>query len=450
MNPIRKAQKVVDPCRGAVMIICALLPLGKNAVSQTLAQVVRRVSDESPLITQAQARANAADAAIGLARAAARPQLSANGNLFRGTRGANAQGGFDQTIDTDVSLVFPVYSGGRAANGLRAARARSESAGYTLDQSRANAVGDAVVVYLDVLRDRAAVLLVERNIDLLQHVLEGTSRQFEAGDSTRTDVAQARARLSSSRARAEAARATAFASEARFAQIVGIAPGALAPPPPVTLPTSLIDSDSLVSVALSRSPSVAAAEAGLRAASADVSIARSAGRPQISATLSGQAHDYRASFAGYADQRGVGGRATGSASVPIYSGGRVKADIQRARALESEASGVGELARREAVATTRRAMIDYRAQLATVVLDEERVAESRESLVGVQADQRGGDRTVLDVLNAHAELLEAEMSLLDSRHDTYASAVAVLRSVDRLDCLGQPGLETCASAFRNR
>ena len=199
--------------------------------------------------------------------------------------------------------------------------------------------------------------------------------------------------------------------------------------------------------AQSRGPAIAAADAALRAARADVGKSRGDGRPQLSTSVSGQYHDYRQSDAGYPDERGAGARATVSLTVPIYSGGRVSAEVQRARAGVDEESAARDLAARQATADARRALIDYRAQVEIITVDEERVAAAREALTGTESGERAGDRTVSDVLNAAVELLDAQVSLLNSRHDSYVAGVAVLTAVNRLDCLASPEENVCASAM---
>lgn len=429
--------------RMATLILCSLL-VGGDAEAETLADVVRAVAEGSPLVTRERARAAAAEATVKIERAAAAPRLSGDVSALQGTRGANAQAGFDRTLDSGLNLQFPIYSGGKTTAAIRGARARAGAAAAELDGARADAVAGAVTAYLDVLRDREAVALTQDNVGLLEQTLEAARRRFAAGDGTRTDVSQSLARLSLGQGQLEAARSRRAQSEDRYTQLVGTPPGALAPAPSLPAPP---DPDRVARVAAARSPAVASADASLAAARANIGTARADGRPTLSSTGSGQYHDYRQSYAGYPDQRGGGAQATVSLSVPIYSGGLVRAEVARARAGEAEASGTREIAQRRAVADARAAAINYRAQAAMIVLDQERVAASREALAGTQTALRGGERTVLDVLNAGLELIDAQTALLDSRHDAYAASVAVLRALNRLNCLVVPGADECATAM---
>lgn len=429
---------------GLVMLSICGAVFGGEAEAETLPEMVRAVAGGSPLVAREQARTAAAAASVRIERTAARPRLSSNVSALQGTRGANAQAGFDRTLDGGVDLQFPIYNGGRVTSAIRSAQARASAADAELDGVRANAVAGGVTAYLNVLRDREAVLLAQDNIDLLDRTLEAARRRFAVGDGTRTDVSQSLTRLNLGRSRLQAARSNLAQSEDRYTQLVGVAPGDLAPAPPLPAPP---DPDRVEHAAVARSPDVASAEARLAATRADIGTARADGRPSLSATASGQYHDYRQGYAGYPNQRGGGAQATVSVSVPVYSGGLVAAEVARARAGEAEAVGVREIARRGAIARARAGAIEYRAQAAMVALDEQRVAASREVLAGTQTALRGGERTVLDVLNAGLELLDAQTALLDARHDAYASGVAVLRALNRLDCLGATDAGSCAAAM---
>jgi hypothetical protein len=86
---------------------------------------------------------------------------------------------------------------------------------------------------MDVIRDRAIVELNQNNVKVLGTNLQATSDRFEIGDLTRTDVAQSEARLQLGRSLLAISDGRRTASEATYRQVVGHAPGVLAPPPPL-------------------------------------------------------------------------------------------------------------------------------------------------------------------------------------------------------------------------
>ena len=102
---------------------------------------------------------------------------------------------------------------------------------------------------------------------------------------------------------------------------------------------------------------------------------------------------------------------TGRLTVPFYEGGEVQARVRQAK--HSHVSRLQEIeqARTEtqaAVATAWSRLMAARAQLQS---DRVQVDADRVALEGVREEERVGQRTLLDVLNAEQELLDAQVSL---------------------------------------
>ena len=135
----------------------------------------------------------------------------------------------------------------------------------------------AVSAYMDVIRDRAIVELNANNVKVLETNLEATRDRFQIGDLTRTDVAQSEARLQLGRSQLAVAQGQETSSEATYRQVVGHAPGVLAPPPP--LPPFPATADQAVQVALANNPDLVAISREAVAAGYDVRIAQAGPAP---------------------------------------------------------------------------------------------------------------------------------------------------------------------------
>ena len=100
---------------------------------------------------------------------------------------------------------------------------------------------DATTAYVNVVRDTAVVRLRENDVKVLAEQLKQTKEQFDVGEVTRTDVAQAEARRSEALSTLAAAQANLKTSRAAYEQIIGHPPGDLATPPSIKrlLPTTL-------------------------------------------------------------------------------------------------------------------------------------------------------------------------------------------------------------------
>jgi outer membrane protein len=287
----------------------------------------------------------------------------------------------------------------------------------------------AVSSYMDVIRDRSIVELNANNVKVLETNLEATRDRFQIGDLTRTDVAQSEARLQLGRAQLAQAQGDLAGSEATYRQVIGHAPGQLAPPPP--LPPLPATSDEAVRIALANNPDLIATTNSARAAGYDVRVAEASKLPTVSAVGSGT----------YINELGgVPGPNTGSqttigvsARIPIFQGGLPAARTRQAQALEGQALEQVVGTERSVVQATRSAFADYDAAQKTIQASSVAVQANELSLEGNRAEQSVGTRTVLDVLNAEQELLQSQVALVRAKRDAYVDGFQLLNAMGQAE-----------------
>src|SRR3954470_5316448 len=230
-----------------------------SASADTLREALVSAYNSNPTLTAQRESLRATDATVAIARAAGRPQISATVGLNRDLtrRGILDTGGsLGPTLSAGADLSVPFYSGGAVKNSVRAAETRVEAGRATLRAVEGDVFTQAVAAYMDVIRDRAIVELNQNNVKVLQTNLEATTDRFKIGDLTRTDVAQSEARLQLGRSQLATAEGRLAASEATYRQVIGHAPGQLAPPPP--LPPLPATADEAVRIALANNPDLVA------------------------------------------------------------------------------------------------------------------------------------------------------------------------------------------------
>ena len=88
---------------------------------------------------------------------------------------------------------------------------------------------------------------------------------------------------------------------------------------------------------------------------------------------------------------------------------------------------------RGVVAQTRAAFASYRAALDAIQSNEVAVSANNLALEGTRAEQTGGPRNVLDVLNAEQELLNSQVSLVTARRDAYVAGFALLNAMGQAE-----------------
>ena len=380
------------------------------------------------------------DATVAIAKAAGRPQISATVGLNRdlARSGILDTGSRGPTLSAGVDLTYPLFNGGSVKNNVRAAETRVEAGRATLRAVEGDVFTQAVAAYMNVIRDRAIVELNQNNVKLLETNLEATRDRFQIGDLTRTDVAQSEARLQLGRAQLVEAEGQASASEATYRQVIGHAPGVLAPPPP--LPPLPGNPDEAVRIALANNPDLVATSREAIAAGYDVDVARASRLPTLSAGLS---ETYVNNLGGSTGNNSITGNplpSTGTqttaglnARIPLFQGGLPAARIRQAQAQQGQRLEQVVGTERAVVQSTRAAFANYQAAQQAIEAQTVAVQANELALEGNRAEQSVGTRTIIEVLNAEQELLNSQVALVTAKRDAYVAGFQLLNAMGQAE-----------------
>src|SRR3546814_6864200 len=88
---------------------------------------------------------------------------------------------------------------------------------------------------------------------------------------------------------------------------------------------------------------------------------------------------------------------------------------------------------RDVVAQTRAAYASWRAAREVIESSQVAVDAARLSLEGVRAENTVGTRTILDILNAEQEYLNAQVMLVSARRDAYVAGFTLLAAMGRAE-----------------
>jgi outer membrane protein len=265
------------------------------------------------------------------------------------------------------------------------------------------------------------------NVEVLTRQLQAARDRFEVGEITRTDVAQAEARLSAGEAGLAGARAQLEASRANYAQVVGASPGSLTPPPPApALPEAF---DVAVETALAANPDYLRLKAAERAAVQQVRIDQSSLLPSVSVV--GRAD--RAFDQGIRGAESEGLSATAQVSVPLFDAGILRSRVRQSKTVLDRARSQTEETRRAVVANVSDAWNGHTAARRQVEASRKQESAAKLALEGAEQELQVGLRTTLDVLNAQQEFLEAQLAVVSAERNAYVAAHALLQSVGALD-----------------
>lgn len=404
--------------------------------AETLRDALAAAYENNPTIAAARAGQRITDEGVPIARADGLPSL--NGQVGYSEvlkQGSNSVFSPDRTFSVQGQLSVPIYQGGIVRNSIRAAETRVDGGQAALRGTESQVFSEVVAAYMDVLRDEAVVALNRNNVNVLGVNLQATRDRFDIGDLTRTDVAQSEARLALAQGNLQAAEARLIGSRESYIRLVGNVPGDLAPPPPLPgLPES---TDAAVDIAVEENPDLEAAEIEARASGYDVRAARGTRMPRLSATTNGSYSDFLGSIASLpgvpASQTQTSASAGVTLTIPLFQGGRPAAQVRRAQARESQALEQVIGAERFVIAQTRAAYAAWQASQAVIRSSMVAVDASKLSLEGVRAENSVGTRTILDILNAEQELLNAQVQLVTARRDAYVAGFTLLAAMGRAE-----------------
>ncbi len=402
----------------------------------------------NPTLLAQRAQLRATDETVNQATASWRPTVNANASYTYADTDGEREASFGTppvptTISTDETVTTQDYSftatqnvfrGLRTLNETREAKSNVRAGRAQLRSTEQTVLLDSVTAYMDLLRDDAVVRLSQNNVQVLTRQLEAARDRFRVGEITRTDVAQAEARLSGAQSNLIAAEAQLIASRAAFERVIGTVPGVLQPPPP--LPTLPGTEQDAVDQAINKNPNLKSARRAEEASRFAVKSAHGVLLPTVSiqaryadsdtSTLDGAADIFTG------DRRSATQSVSANVSMPLYAGGANYSRIRQAKQLNSEDRLQIAEAERTVRETVANAWEGLRSARATIEASREQVRANEIAFEGVQQEAQVGSRTTLDVLDAEQELLDSRVTLVRSERDEYVAAFQLLAAVGQL------------------
>ena len=329
----------------------------------------------------------------------------------------------------EVTVRQPIYRGGRTINETRQAEEEVLAGRARLHSREQSVLLSATSAYMAVVRDEAVLRLNRANEQRVARQLQATQDRFRVGEITRTDVAQAEARLARARADRIQAEGVVLNSREAYRRLIGVAPGKLTKPKiKLVLPAS---SDESRTLGRENNPNVANARHREAAARHEMRKIRGELLPSV---------NLRGGLSTEHDTSGVGSNrqtaeVVAELTVPLYQKGSVYSRVREARQILSQRSEDLETARRAAIEAAASAWNTLLTARAAVRSFQAEVRANEIALDGVQREALVGSRTVLDVLDAEQELLDAKVNLVRSERDELVAKFELKSAVGGLTAM---------------
>jgi outer membrane protein len=327
-----------------------------------------------------------------------------------------------------VQAVQPLFRGFRTYNAVNGAEANVRAQREVLRDVERSVLLQAVTAYMDVVRDQELVRLNENNVNVLSRELKAAQDRFAVGEVTRTDVAQAEARRADAVSRLDAARANLRTSRGSYQLVIGHPASGLVWP---GAPEELLPRHMQEAIAVSNNENPLVVAALFREQAAKYTVERIRG--ELLPTIQLEAN--------YNDRFGTSkltteaetGSLVGRATIPIYEAGDVYARVRQAKQNHVGILQQIEQVRTEQTQSVVAAWSQLEAARARLESDQVAVKSNKVALQGVREEEKVGQRTLLDVLNAEQEYLNSQVNLETTRRNLVVAAYSVISAMGRLD-----------------
>ncbi|HEY6578729.1 MAG TPA: TolC family outer membrane protein, partial [Rhizomicrobium sp.] len=329
-------------------------------------------------------------------------------------------------VSAGVELTQNIYRGGRTAAEISKAKATVRAGAAQLTLTEEGVLLDAATAYMNLVRDEATLRYREDDVAALQKQLDDSEEEFKVGELTRTDVAQSRARLADAQADLVNAQGELEVSRSNFEHVIGRPAETLETSP--AIPRLPDTQEQAVDLAMHNNPAIV--EALQNAKASDYAVVDAIGALLPTLSLDAQ---YQLSQDSLESTNGTGVQhitsVIGQLTIPIYQGGAEDSAVRQAKDQRAQAEIQVADTERQTVASTQTAWQAYMVAKGSIASDEIAVKANQEAYDGVKAEQQVGSRTVLDVLNAQQELLNAQVALVGSQRDAQVAAYELLSAL---------------------
>ena len=394
------------------------------ASAETLTDALIAAYRNSNLLDQNRAVLRAADEDVALAMSSLRPVVAFTGRAgwsraeISTELGPAVAEGLSASLTLSAELTLLDF--GRSQLGLQIARESVLATRQALIEVEQQVLLSAVSAYVDVRLAQEVVALRQSNVRLITQELRAAEARFEVGETTRTDVAIAQARLAASRSALAAAEGSLMVAREAYKAATGAYPGRLAPLPGLpALPASMEEAQA---VARATHPLIRQAQHLVTLSQFQVELAKAATRPTLGLGAS----------IGY-DDTGKDSQSIGlTLNQTIYAGGRLAALMRQAIAGQDRSRAGLQQTVVGVLQNVGVSWANLAVSAASIEASDQQIRAAQTAFDGVREEAAAGARTTLDVLDAEQELLDARNARLQAEAQRYVGVYQVLATMGLL------------------
>lgn len=417
--------------------------------SAELTQLMQEAQTVNLDIAAAVARIVQADAQARQAGAALLPSVSTAGSeTYSRTSGSSASGlsiGGREVVNYSASLSasYQLDFWGQNRAALQTAEETANASRFDRDTVALTTLAAVANAYFQVLASQDRIRTSQRNIASAQRILDAVRERRNAGTGTDLDVAQQESVLANQKALVPPLRQTLDQNVNALAVLVS------RPPESIRVHGGSLDriaiprvTPGLPSELLTQRPDIRRQEAQLASATANIGNARAQFFPTIQLTGNG---GYQSSaLVSLFQPHAAFFQLVGSATQPIFDGGRILGNFEFAKARQDELLQTYRKTIIQAFADVDNALYSIRQTTIRLQLQRDVVAASRRAFDLSEQQLRAGTADIVTVLNTQLTLFQAEDALLQAQ---LARLLAIVSLYQALGGGWEPRMEKPVNAL---
>lgn len=409
-----------------MLLTGTVLLSGGISQAETLQEAVEGMLTSNPDVLTVKYNRLARDRQVTQARSGYLPQL----DFIAGVGIQDIEAGTDSDLGTQeytLSLRQNVFNGLADMNEIERQKSRVNSAAYRLHATADGMALQTAKVYLEVLRNEELLGLAQENQMIHQRIADQIKLRSQSGVDSKADMDQIDGRLALAESNVVVTEINLLDAKSNYLAVVGHMPEDLVNPesPNQDMPPSL---DDAIQLAVDKHPTLKSANADLEARKAQDRVAKATFMPIVDIEVDQHWTENLSGYEGSRDELIAALRLRYN----LFHGFTDKARKAETGELIHEAREIRNHTQRQVVESIRLSWMAYQSMLKRKPYLDMHVTSGSDTAKAYTQQFSIGKRTLLDVLNSEAELIDAKKDVVENDYDGHIAQYRVLNGMGEM------------------
>ena len=337
---------------------------------------------------------------------------------------SNSQGTFvnDETTTSTISLSKNIFDGGEAYEKISIAKENIKLEKYNLNIIEQKIILNSIRAYLDVYSNQSVVSLRKKSLDRFKENVDATKLKLQAGTVTPTTLAEAQSKLAKAQYDLILSEGNLEKAISKFKSITkfNVIPNKFSLPNSNFTPPDT--KNKTIKIALENNLDIIVAKLKKNIAEKNVALKESNNRPTLNLEVYGKDSESSLNTSS-TDYQSYGVNLT--FKTPLFYNSSSKASIKKLDNLSRASSIELSEKKRQVELSAISSYQNYKSAIAKTKASESEKKSSLLALNGIKKESEFGIRTILDVLDAEVDFLNASSNLIQSQADEIFSVYQI-------------------------